>query len=281
MSNGKKFTSARLHHVQLTGENPKELANFYASALKMGISETSDGFLCTGPRRRVLFANGPKRKTGYIGFAFDTADALAAYRARLEANGLETETSPSVLFDDSAFAVRDPDDNIVVFGAATLDAPDAGADPDARLQHVTLRTTDLPPMIDHYSNKLGLFLSDLVSADSDEDLRTAFFASDPEHHSLAVFKAPEARLDHHSYELSGWDQIRDWADHFSDLGHTLRWGPGRHGPGNNLFIFLEDPEGNWIELSAELEVMDETREVGTWPHSPRSLNLWGEAIMRS
>jgi catechol 2,3-dioxygenase len=30
-------------------------------------------------------------------------------------------------------------------------------------------------------------------------------------------------------------------------------GPGRHGPGNNLFVFFDDPSGNHIELSAEME----------------------------
>ena len=58
------------------------------------------------------------------------------------------------------------------------------------------------------------------------------------------------------------------------------WAPGRHGPGNNLFVFIEDLDKNWIEISAELEsVID--RETNDWPQSPRTLNKWGKAIMRS
>jgi catechol 2,3-dioxygenase len=60
----------------------------------------------------------------------------------------------------------------------------------------------------------------------------------------------------------------------------LMWGPGRHGPGNNLFIFIEDPDGNWIEVSAELEVVHD-RPAVDWPHERRTLNLWGPAILRS
>ena len=30
-------------------------------------------------------------------------------------------------------------------------------------------------------------------------------------------------------------------------------GTGRHGPGNNLFLFFDDLDGNHIELSAEME----------------------------
>jgi len=43
----------------------------------------------------------------------------------------------------------------------------------------------------------------------------------------------------------------------------LEWGPGRHGPGNNLFVFVHDPEGNWIEISAELEQVTPDRPVGS------------------
>tara|TARA_S200000501_G_C20423051_1_gene568842 strand:- start:399 stop:593 length:195 start_codon:yes stop_codon:yes gene_type:complete len=60
----------------------------------------------------------------------------------------------------------------------------------------------------------------------------------------------------------------------------LMWGPGRHGPGNNLFVFVEDPDGNWIEISAELEVIHD-RPSKDWPQEERTLNLWGKAILRS
>ena len=39
---------------------------------------------------------------------------------------------------------------------------------------------------------------------------------------------------------------------------------GGTGPGNNLFIFIEDPDGSWIEVSAELEVIHD-RPVKDWP----------------
>ena len=275
-----KFPNTTLHHIQLMGEDPKGLAEYHSHALMMEMSEVEGGYLCEGPARRVFFTKGPKRKTGYCAFSFPHAEQLAAYRSRLESNGATIEASVSPLFDETAFSVRDPDDNVFVFGVAD-DAPVEPGNPDARLQHLTLRTENLPALMDYYENTLGFFLADTVTTDDKNDLRTAFYASDPEHHSLAAFKANETRLDHISFELSGWDQIRDWADRFSELELPIRWGPGRQGPGNNLFIFLEDPEGNWIELSAELEVMDETRETTSWPHSPRSLNLWGKAIMRS
>jgi catechol-2,3-dioxygenase len=87
-------------------------------------------------------------------------------------------------------------------------------------------------------------------------------------------------VDHHSYEAGQWTTIGQWCDHFGDLSIPLMWGPGRHGPGNNIFIFVTDPDGNWIEVSAELEVI-QGRPVKHWPHAERTLNLWGRGILRS
>jgi hypothetical protein len=75
--------------------------------------------------------------------------------------------------------------------------------------------------------------------------------------------------------------IRDWGDHFARLRIPVVWGPGHHGPGDNLFIFVADPDGNSVELSAELEIVPAGREARAWPHEERTLNLWGKAPLRS
>jgi hypothetical protein len=44
---------------------------------------------------------------------------------------------------------------------------------------------------------------------------------------------------------------------------------------------VRDPDGNLAEISCDLETCPENREAGRWRHEPRTLNLWGSAIMRS
>jgi catechol 2,3-dioxygenase-like lactoylglutathione lyase family enzyme len=150
----------------------------------------------------------------------------------------------------------------------------------ARLQHLVLASTDAERMTRFYTDVVGLRLSDRV-LDQQHALRTSFMRTDDEHHSLAVFQADSCRVDHHCHETTNWNLIRDWADHFSEEGIILKWGPGRHGPGNNLFIFIHDPDDNWIEISAELETVREQQPVGVWPHIEHSLNMWGTAPLRS
>ncbi|MSQ89297.1 MAG: glyoxalase, partial [Betaproteobacteria bacterium] len=90
-----------------------------------------------------------------------------------------------------------------------------------------------------------------------------------------------SRADHHSYETSSWNDIRDWGDRMASLRIPLWWGPGRHGPGNNLFFMIEDPDGHKVEFSAEIELMPQDAACRDWPHEQRTLNLWGSAWMRS
>jgi catechol-2,3-dioxygenase len=104
--------------------------------------------------------------------------------------------------------------------------------------------------------------------------------SNQEHHTVACFLSNKSGLDHYSFEAGTWEWIKNWCDHFSKQNIQLIWGPGRHGPGNNLFAFIEDLDGNKIEISAELEVIHD-RQTKKWPHEPKTLNLWGNAIMRS
>ena len=148
-----------------------------------------------------------------------------------------------------------------------------------RTQHLTLTTLDVQKIVDFYQGTLGFRLVDRV-LHNDGRLATAFLTSNHEHHTLACFQSEFQGVDHHSYEVGEWNLIRDWCDHFARHDIQLEWGPGRHGPGNNLFVFISDPDGNWIEVSAELEVIYD-RGVVDWPQHPRTLNKWGRAIMRS
>jgi catechol 2,3-dioxygenase-like lactoylglutathione lyase family enzyme len=218
-------------------------------------------------------------------FALQMQDSahLARFSAELERRGVRREPSPSPLFGEEAFAVADPDGRRAVFGSGKENSLEEKSMP-GRLQHFVCATSQLPELLAFYRDRLGMLESDRVvegKGDGKSDLSACFLRSDPEHHSFAAFRAPESRPDHHCYETDGWTDIRDWADRMGRLGIVLWWGPGRHGPGNNLFFMIEDPDGYKVEFSAELELMPPEMPFRTWPHEQRTLNLWGSAWMRS
>lgn len=113
-------TSAYLHHLQLLSEAPARLADFYGSAMDMTDKKSLDDdlWLCQGPARRLLVGQGPKKTLGFCAFACRDSFGLDELRARAADEGLAPAASPSPLFDDQAFSVRDPDGNLVVFGLA-------------------------------------------------------------------------------------------------------------------------------------------------------------------
>lgn len=264
---------ARLHHLRRDSPNPEPLARFYGELLGDRVALLGDGsWLVAGPGRRLVIGKGAAAAVPYFALELQDREQLHAYRRRLAA----TEDFSSPLLAEGAFCVTDPDGRRVAFGLSRAQELASGAP--GRLQHFVCATERLPDMLAFY-RALGLVESDRVT--EGEALSAVFLRSDPEHHSFAAFRAPESRPDHHCYETNGWLDIRDWADRMARLRIPLFWGPGRHGPGNNLFFMVEDPEGHKVEFSAELELMPRGMPPRTWPHESRTLNLWGSAWMRS
>jgi catechol 2,3-dioxygenase-like lactoylglutathione lyase family enzyme len=272
---------AQLHHLAIESSNPERLAEFYARALRLEFTRDGDRFVGTGPERCVVICPGRDKALAYAAYAVDSVEQLPVLRERVVRHGGRELRSPTALFAEGAVCVADPDGNFLIFGVPRIPASDdCAVTLRARLQHVVVASRDCVAMAQFYERVLGFTLSDKV-VDEEGAMRTAFLRSGVEHHTFAVFQASENRLDHHCYEAGDWGLIRDWADYMTGWGIPIQWGPGRHGPGNNLFIFVHDADGNWVELSAELERVSAGRPVGVWPHEQRTLNLWGQGLMRS
>ena len=269
---------ARLHHLRRDSPKPEPLARFYGELLGDRVAPLPDGsWLVAGRNRRLVVGKGNAGAVPYFALELQDAAHLAEYRKELP----NAEPFAAPLFQDGAVAVTDPDGRRVVFGIPKENETSNGLP--ARLQHFVCATQRLPQMLEFYRG-LGMEESDrVVEGDTrtGEVLSAVFLRSDPEHHSFAAFRAPESRPDHHCYETTGWVDIRDWADRMGRLRIPLWWGPGRHGPGNNLFFMIEDPDGHKVEFSAELELLPKGMPHRTWPHEQRTLNLWGSAWMRS
>lgn len=275
---------AQLDHLRRESDAPEALVAFYRDALGYAVREIGPGlWLLDAFNRRLLVTRGEKGGQSMAGFRLAGPTQLEALRAHARAQGLMALPNPTPLFAEG-FALADPDGRVLAFGlpdpAFAGPGPTTGAGGlPGRLQHVVYATADLPRLIEFYSGKLGFRTSDDVMQGN--QVTATFWRSDAEHHSLAAFRAPKAGGDHHAYETTGWNDIKDWADHMAARHIKLWWGPGRHGPGNNLFFMVEDPDGYKVEISAELETMGPDFAARRWEHGERALNLWGGAWLRS
>ena len=287
--------TANLDHLQINSPDPEALAGWYRDTMGMAPHRLSaDLYLVEAPQRRLLIGRGAAGEHPFNAWTLAQAGQLHALREHVGRAGLAVEDTPSPLFKPDAFAVRDPDGRLAVFGLAARDrVPDGVPMPagsgkvaamPARLQHAVVATTRLEAMHTFYVERLGFALSDTVYTHEDGEPLGAphvyFFRSDHEHHSLAAFTGSTSRYDHHCYETTCWNDIRDWLDHLGQLGVAPWWGPGRHGPGNNLFFMIRDLDGNALELSAEIEIMSAADPPRTWSNSRRTYNLWGVSWLR-
>jgi len=270
---------SRLHHLRRDSADPERLARFYGELLGDRVEPLAGGeWLVAGRGRLLVVGRGANGSVPYFALGLRDAAHLDACRRELEHQGVRCEPSPTPLFARGAFAVSDPDARRIVLGLP-VSALNMESQISGRLQHFVCASARPDEMLRFYRDIVGMVESDRVL--EDRALSAFFLRSDPEHHSFAAFRAPESRPDHHCYETSCWNDIRDWGDRMASLRIPLWWGPGRHGPGNNLFFMIEDPDGHKVEFSAELERMPQDMAFRTWPHEQRTLNLWGSAWMRS
>ncbi|MBB4935329.1 catechol 2,3-dioxygenase-like lactoylglutathione lyase family enzyme [Lipingzhangella halophila] len=147
-----------------------------------------------------------------------------------------------------------------------------------RLSHVVLNSTDINRTRQWYERHLGFALSDSLSSPHMGELMH-FMRCNPQHHSLAIAKAPHPSLHHISFEMRGIDEYMRGTGRLLRSGIRKIWGPGRHLAGDNTFSYFLDPHGNTLEYTTELELLDED----AWhPHvydftQPEVTDQWGTA----
>ncbi|MBN3802335.1 glyoxalase [Paraburkholderia sp. Ac-20336] len=272
-------TPARLHHLHIVSAEPRQLADFYRKQLDLVDVPSPDGrIVLTGPGRAVEISDSLSGRQPCSCFVVDTEADLAALRQRLVARNVTCEPADSVLYRPGAFMIRDPQGRCVSFGL-TAGSPSRDGLP-ARLQHTVFQTTELERVVVFYTETVGYAISDEVVSDDGKTM-VVFLRSDDEHHSLAFFQGSQNVWDHHCYETNEWNDIRDWGDRFARAEVPIFFGPGRHGPGDNLFFMVTDPDGNRLEFSAELVRVGVGDTPGVWPHNERTLNSWGRAWVRT
>ena len=269
---------AVLDQLELASPQIRALAEFYGRSFGLEPIFSEDMVICTAPSRVLRLRMGSANQLLAARFRFSSLDKFNIFADRLDTANISFTRSGSDLAP--ALCVVDPDGHELHFRLSNAEDEEAAAATDARLQHFAVRTPDPDALLSFYVGALGFTASDYVR-DEEGVLRAAFVRSDDEHHVLAIFRAAEAHFDHFSCEVADWTALRDWADRMAAASVSLSWGVGRHGPGNDTFFMIKDPDGNLAEISAELEVCAPDRPAGLWPHAPQTLNRWGVAIMRS
>src|SRR5579864_7682074 len=100
---------ADLDHLRIDTPEPRALAEFYVRALGLAVSPLDDGtWLGDAAGRRLVFGRGAARGHPWSAYALGDVEQLERYRRHVRDRGATLLPSPTPLFAEGAFAVRDP-----------------------------------------------------------------------------------------------------------------------------------------------------------------------------
>jgi catechol 2,3-dioxygenase-like lactoylglutathione lyase family enzyme len=134
-----------------------------------------------------------------------------------------------------------------------------------------LNTTDVEACERFAVEKLGFKVSDRTA-------HMRFLRCNRKHHAVAYAKSELASLNHIAFELPSLDAVMRGIARLREAGYESVWGPGRHGPGNNVFGYFIAPFGGVIEYTAEVSEVGEDYRVGApedWKWPPGRIDHWG------
>jgi catechol-2,3-dioxygenase len=236
----------------------ERLADYYERALGLAVTDRSDSavYLTTGSDHHcVVVAEGERDGRARLGFELEceldeAADALTT--ASIENRRL-TNPEPGIT---DAIEIHEAVTNtpIVLYKQqADSGVAENGSRP-TKLGHLARYVPDLATARSFYEEVLGFRWSDMVG-----DF-FVFMRCNADHHAINLLQSDKrAGLFHVAFEARDIDHLKEILDNLSRHRVKLTWGPGRHGPGHNIFTYHEDPDGNIIELFTELDVIADER----------------------
>jgi catechol 2,3-dioxygenase len=270
----------RLAHVALTSPDPDKLAADYEANVGLVRTEVAgDGVarLTTNALSHCLeLHRGDEPRLHHV--AFEVKDVRAAVAA-IEGGGsglaLEDVESPGYA---DAVALRDPEGNVIrlVSGTRSSTAIPAGDRTfrPRKIGHVGVRAADPKRQCAFFTDVLGFRLSDWIGE------QVVFLRCNPDHHVLVFVAEPaEGSQAHHvAYEVDSFEDFARQADLLAAHGVRVDWGPGRHAPSRNYFMYFDDADGNRIEwVNSIKQIADDDTYVPEVydPAVPTTWNVWG------
>ena len=263
----------RLGHVGLVVPDVDGYADFLVAALGARVVARDDAgeVQLALNRRHHQIRLRPGAASGCDGVGFDVSDraALDALRRRVLDAGLEITSD-----EPDGLSLKVPEGPTVELCVGVgIASPEAGPSiPRIRkLGHVTIGSPDPAAVERVFVDVLGFRISDRFPG------VLAWARCNRDHHSVGFAPAEAPGLHHIAYEIESFAHYELFADRLVALGTRLVWGPGRHGPGNNLFAYFADPAGNLIEIFCDLIQIENEHDYvpRDWTDLQEVGNAWG------
>lgn len=273
--------SMHIGHLALRVTDPERSATFLETIMGLRRTHEADGsiFLSTNEKHHEIELHpGDTAGVDHLGLEVDTKADLDKIRAAVEADGAEIVSDT---IDEAGikhgFRVLTP------IGAVFEVYTDMEREPLSianympplarRFGHVSFGTPDPLEMERFLCDVLGFRVTDRL-------FDRCWMRCDTDHHGVAVFDSEERPtfMHHYAFQLEDWSVVHAYCDRLAHLKEALVWGPGRHGPGRNIYTYLADRDNIIVEGYTDLvQVLNEDAyEAQDWTGMGKAtLNLWG------
>jgi catechol-2,3-dioxygenase len=140
-----------------------------------------------------------------------------------------------------------------------------------RLGHMLMYTPDWEKAEAYYCQALGFRVSDRAAG------KVAFLSGGEgvrDHHCFGLINGTHRGFQHGSFHVDTIDDIGFGALQMHQAGFKEGFGPGRHALASNLFYYVRDPWGSWIEYYADMDKISEDWQAKDWNELPYIWPAW-------
>lgn len=211
--------------------------------------------------------------------SLEALDAIA--EAALKAGGgvVQSKVVLNTPGGGTGMTIADPDGRLFQLVYGDEQHTDASVQPDApiRLAHVVLNSHDVESTRAFMESVFDFSLADRTRI-------MAFLRCNSDHHSIALGDTDNDALNHIAFLVADVDSVMRGGGRMKDAGYSTEWGPGRHGPGNNVFNYFIGPFDVVVEYTADVQQVDDSylaRQPADWTWPPGRVDQWGISLAPS
>jgi len=244
------------------------LSEYYQQLLGLTVQAQTESTIylaCPLDRHSVVLEKGSLPHCSAIGLEVASDEDLSILVRHLKTAGVAvaeiSDPAPGVkrrisFVGPDAFGIE-----VQVENPSTGNVEDRKAIDARRLGHVAFKVRKVQASARFFCDVLGFRVSDWIG-----DYFT-FLRCGTDHHTVNFVQHDKPELHHIAFELDNFDHIKTACDFLGRHRIALMSGPGRHGPGHNIFTYHKNPDSQTVELYAELDQMlDE--EMGCFDSRP-------------
>jgi catechol 2,3-dioxygenase len=266
---------SQLAHLELLTPDPQASLDFFTEV--MGLTESGRNgqsvyLRCWGDHflHTLQLTEAPHSGLGHAGWRAEGPDELDRAVKRLEAAGVGEEWIDDEFGHGPAYRYRGPGGHVheLFWEAERYQAPgDERSEFPARAQrhtargvaprhldHVTVVTKDPYADAEWYRDHLGYRFMEytLLNDDSDVVVFTMVTTNEKSHDlGLVVdFSGVPGRIHHFAFWVDAVEDVLRAADVLMECGVYIEFGPGRHGMGEQTYLYFREPGGLRVEINS-------------------------------